>query len=150
MIFDKASVSTIFTSSRWQGLLGCALSYRSSVCKCDHFCVLRCTVFGTEKWSSTSGFSKLFYLEAPEPFLCPLLQSNSVGGWRQTLFPGLSEPSSPVVHTLAVVHLIYSLAISTCAPGAVPQPTIAAPWRTALWCSTRQCWATACIDKHLQ
>jgi hypothetical protein len=59
-----------------------------------HQCAMYYVVLwlGTEKWSSTSGFSKPFYKEAPEPFPCPLLQGNSVGGWRQALPPDLAEP----------------------------------------------------------
>jgi hypothetical protein len=83
-------------------------------------------------------------------FLVPYCKATVFGGWRQVLPPDLSEPWSPVGHTLAVVHLISSLTIPTCVPGAVRQLTTAAPWSTALWCSTRQCWATVCIDKHPQ
>jgi hypothetical protein len=49
-----------------------------------------------------------------------------------------------------VVHLISFLTISTCAPGAVRHPTTPALFGTALCCNTQTCWATVCIDKHLQ
>jgi hypothetical protein len=109
-------------------------------------------MFGTAIWSSTSGFSKLFYQEAPEPFRCPLLQGNSVGGWRQALPPGLSEPWLPVRHSSSVVHPCPLRPLPHVRQARsvtrLPLPS----WHTALWCSTRQCCATStvCIDKHLQ
>jgi hypothetical protein len=33
--------------------------------------LLRCTIFGTAIWPSTSSFSKLFVWVAPEPFVVP-------------------------------------------------------------------------------
>jgi hypothetical protein len=87
---------------------------------CLHFSVL--PWLGTAIWSSTSGFSKPFYREAPEPFPCPLLQGNSVGGWMQLWWVGLSEPWLPTGHPSFVVHPVSSPTIPTCAPGAVCHP----------------------------
>jgi hypothetical protein len=121
--FDNAAVNPSFTSSRWQGPLDCAcLIYH----QCAMSAIMRITLYCT----------------------CPLLQGNSWLG--ASVASGLSGPCTPVGLSLAVcTSYTLSLTIPTCAPGAVRHPTTAAPWRTAVWCSNRQCWATVCIDKHL-
>jgi hypothetical protein len=73
--------------------------------------------------------AKLFIWRLPRLFPVPYCKATG-------LPPGLTKPWLPVGYSLAVVHLIHSLIMSTCAPGAVCHLTTAAPWRTALWCST--------------
>jgi hypothetical protein len=123
-----------------------------------HF-TLYCGWFGTEKWSSASSFSKPFNRVASVPFRCPLLQGNSVGGWRQALPLGLSEPWLPVGHPLSVVHPISSPTIPTCAPSRVRHLTTAAPLVHCLvvWyptvlghCLFRQAPKTTSGKKHAQ
>ena len=67
-----------------------------------------------------------FFSEAPGPFPCPLLQGNSVGGWRQALPPGLSEPWLPTGYPSSMGHPVSSPTILTRAPGAVRHPSTAA------------------------
>jgi hypothetical protein len=55
--------------------------------------------------------ARLFIGRLPSLFLDPYC--NETVGWGHTLPPGLSEPCTPVGHSLALVPLIYSPATST-------------------------------------
>jgi hypothetical protein len=57
------------------------------------------SVFYITTYAYTSSLSKPFYLEAPEPFPCLILQGNNVGEWGQA-----SEPWLLNGHPLSVVH----------------------------------------------
>jgi hypothetical protein len=94
--------------------------------------------------------SKPFYREAPEPFCCPLLQGNSVGGWRQALPPGLSEPWLPTGHPLSLDPPVSSPTIFTCAPGAVRHQTTAALLTLCFVVYYPTVLVMVCIDKHPQ
>jgi hypothetical protein len=123
------------------------MPYLPSVCYVSPSAFYVVLWFGTPIWSSTSGFSKPFYREAPGSFRCPLLQGNSVGGYGRALPPGLSAPWLPVGHSSSVVHSMSSPTVPTCAPGTVPQvlvPTVLSH------CLYRQAPTLTSGEKHSQ
>jgi hypothetical protein len=81
MNFDKAIGSPSVPVSCWQGLiwgsLSCFINEPVTI-----IALLRCTLFGTAIWSSTSCFSKPFVRDAPEPFIVPYCMATviEVGG----------------------------------------------------------------------